>query len=78
MHKDSHYSIFKTETIGHELNDTKLQKIKVNHGISAKWIIELPWEIHLKEEAIWKYLDIKLGKNPSRITNYAFTLIINR
>ena len=35
IHEDSHYSIFQTKIIRHELNDKKLQKVKVNHGISA-------------------------------------------
>lgn len=46
----------------HEVNDKKLQKVKVNHSIWAKWIIELSWEIQFKNEAIWKYLYIELGK----------------
>lgn len=40
-HEDSHYSIFKTKIIRYKLNNKKLQKAKVIHGISAKLISEI-------------------------------------
>lgn len=52
----------KTKIIRYELNSKKLQKANVIHGISAKLISELLWEIYFKNEAIWKYLDMKWGE----------------
>lgn len=49
-----------------DFNDKKLQKVKIKYDISAKWIVELLWEIIFYNEAIWKYLDVKLRKSTSR------------
>lgn len=65
MYKNSHHDIFKTKkTI--DFNDKKLQKVKIKYDIWAKWIVELLWEIVFYNEAIWKYLDVKLRKSTSR------------
>lgn len=56
-----------------DFNDKKLQKVKIKYDISAKWIVELLWEIIFYNEAIWKYLDVKIKEKYKQKQNYTFT-----